>query len=131
MAGEHLDPGGRPGSGVAIVQGPALDLGSGIGCRHRDHAGLQLECGRDAVEGLQPMAAHALRVAVQVDEPWRDHTARAIEDEAPAQVGADGRDACTLDRKIHRRVETLSGVDHTPAADHHGKFAHALSLRRP
>lgn len=51
-----------------------------------------------------------LRVAVQVDEPGRDHTTRGIEDDAPTQVGAHGRDARTLDREPPRHVETLAGV---------------------
>src|SRR4029077_657856 len=76
----------------------------------------------DTVEGLQPMSTDGLRVAVQVDEPRRDHTNRGIQHDAPPQPRADGRNARILDRKIHGHVETLPGVDHTSAADYHGKL---------
>jgi len=77
------------------------------------------------------MRTDGLRVAVQVDEPRRDHTTRGIQHDAPAQARADGRNARILDRKIHGHVETLPGVDHTSAANHHGKLDHALRLRQP
>ena len=130
VAGEHLDPGGRPGGGVPIVQGPALDARLGIRRRHGHRAHLQLESGRDAVERLQSVTPHGLRVAVQVDEPRSDHAPRGIEDDVPAQVGADRRDAGPVDRKVRRRVEALAGIDHASAADHHLEVDHAPGLRR-
>jgi hypothetical protein len=84
VPGEHLDPRGRPGRGVTEVQGPALRGRPGIRLRHRDRARFELERGGDAVEGLEPVPAHALRVAVQVDEAGRDHTALGREHGAPA-----------------------------------------------
>ena len=74
------------------------------------------------------MSAHALRVAVQVDEPRRDHAARGMEDDAAAQAGADGGDGSTLEGEVARGVEVLTGVDHAPAADHHGVLAGCPSI---
>jgi hypothetical protein len=73
---------------------------------------------------------HQPRVAVQVDEPRSDHAPRGIEDDVPAQVGADRRDAGPVDRKVQRRVEALAGIDHASAADHHREVDHAPGLRR-
>jgi hypothetical protein len=72
--------------------------------------------------------AHGLRVAVQVDEAGRDHAALGRELDAPAQIRADGGDHAVLDGDVQRRVDTLSGIDHTPAADHHGKAAPATAV---
>jgi hypothetical protein len=77
------------------------------------------------------MRTDGLRVAVQVDEPRRDHTTHGIQHDAPAQARADGGNARMLDRKVHGHVETLPGVDHTSAADHDGKLDHALRRWRP
>ena len=123
VPGEHLDPGRRPGRGVAEVQGPPLRGRPRIRLRHRDRARFQLERRGDAVEGLEPVPAHALRVAVQVDEAGRDHAALGPEHGAPAQIRTDGGDHAVLDGDVQRRVDALSGIDHTPAADHHGELA--------
>jgi hypothetical protein len=69
------------------------------------------------------MPAHALRVAVQVDEPRRDDATRGMEDDVAAQVGADGGNDSTLEGEVSRGVEALTGVDQAPAADHHGVLA--------
>src|SRR6185503_3802543 len=73
----------------------------------------------DAVEGLEPVAAHALRVAVQVDEAGRHHTALGREHGAPAQIRADGGHHAVLDGDVPRRVDALSGIDHPSPPDHH------------
>ena len=55
------------------------------------------------------MPTHALRVAVQVDEPRRDHATRGMEDDAAAQAGADGGDDSTLEGEVPRGVEVVAG----------------------
>src|SRR5262249_5760298 len=113
---------------VAVVQRPAFDARPTIGTRDRHGSGFQLQYGRDAVESLEPMSTHGLRVAVQIDESRCDDTTRGIEDEAPTEVGSDGGDAGIIDREIYGHVELLAGIDPTSPADHQGKLDRAVGL---
>ena len=89
--------------------------------RYIARAGLELQRGGDAVEGLQPQGRNVLRVAVQVDEPRGHHSPADIEGPGRARRRpADGDDRAVGHGDVHDVVQTRSpgrSPGHRSAAD--------------
>ena len=118
--GEYLHPGHRPGGREPEIQRSPLGRRGSIGDADRVHPGFELEGGGDAVESLQSVAGHRLRMTVQVDEPRADDQAGDVNDLGSLLLSgkADGRDAVTADDDVGHLVASQLGIDDPPSTEH-------------
>jgi hypothetical protein len=121
----RADPGEGPVRGGAVVEDAALLRLPAIPGRDRQHAGLEVQCRGDPVEGLHAVGRNRLAMGMKVDEagshdqPLRvDHTLGA------AEIGADRDDLSVRDRDIGDAIMAAFRIDDPATGDQ--QSAHLL-----
>ena len=106
-AGHGADAGEGPVGRGAVVEDAALLGLAGIPGGDGHDAGLEVERGGDAVEGLHAVGRDRLAVGMQVDEARRDHQAGGVDD--PFGLARDRSRARRYGRPAarHRRLASM------------------------
>lgn len=108
-----------PVGGSAVVQHAALSGLALVPGADRQHAGLEIERRRHAVERLHAVGGDRLAVGVQIDEAGRDHEAGGIDHPlGAAKRGADRGDLAVHHCHIANGVHSARRIHHPAARDH-------------
>lgn len=131
-AQQHLGSRSCPRGGEAVVEGSSRRSCRRVGAADRHQAGLQVQCGRYAVHGLDAVTCDRVDVTVQVDESRTHDQARYVDDcrgIGRGEVATDSSDGVLIDENVRDGIRAGTWIDDPAAAQQDHPLSQALGFR--